>query len=136
VEVTTKKRFGVSIPIDIVERLNEVKELSGVDRSMLVAKALEEYLHDELHGVDEHKCSGLLILYGPPPPLSLIPSELAEIIKGVFSVKLSGGLVTIVFLEGGFRDIREVRKHIMRVRGAGKPLRFIPLYCLYRASSK
>jgi CopG family nickel-responsive transcriptional regulator len=125
---TRKKRFGVSVPSGIADGLDEVKEISGSDRSFIVSKALEEYLHGELHKPLEHKCSGLIIVYGDLQGLK-IDANYRGLVKGVCSICLSSGVVTVLFVEGCFRDIQQLRRILARRVKAYYGSRYIPLYC-------
>lgn len=127
--MTTKKRFGVSIPVDVAEKLDEIASEIKRDRSSLVAKALEEYIHEELHYEKEHACSGIVVVMGGEVPGDAELGDLKTIVKTSCSVRLSGYVVTVLFVEGPYDKIRSLRR---KISDKAELSRYIPLYCLYR----
>jgi CopG family nickel-responsive transcriptional regulator len=126
---SSKKRFGISIPADVADQLEMTVNSTGSDRSSIVAKALEQYLHEDIHKDVEHSCSGIIICYGVFLPDAIRSEHYFKVVKTTCTVNLSGGQVTVLFVEGSFKDINALRKSI--VRKSRKPLitRYIPLYC-------
>lgn len=57
-----KKRFGVSISIALAEHLDSIARSMNVDRSMLVEKALNDFIEEQKHSAQEHQCCGVLIV--------------------------------------------------------------------------
>lgn len=127
--MTGKKRFGVSIPSEMAEKLDKIALFSRKDRSSVVAKALEELIHEELHYGEEHSCSGLLILMGGTLPSNEKLEGVARVVKASFTVRLNNALVTVLFVEGSYKTIMSLR----RIASENSELsRYIPLYCLYK----
>lgn len=126
-----KKRFGVSIPADVANQLELVANTMGSDRSSIVAKALEEYLHEDLHKDTEHVCSGIIIYYGKLLPGD-VKDEHFKVMKTMCSVKLHGGHVTVLFVEGSYRDIISLKKIITKSAKKSVLTRYIPLYCSFK----
>jgi CopG family nickel-responsive transcriptional regulator len=126
---SSKKRFGISIPADVADQLEMTVNSTGSDRSSIVAKALEQYLHEDIHKDVEHSCSGIIICYGVFLPDAIRSEHYFKVVKTTCTVNLSGGQVTVLFVEGSFKDINALRKSI--VGKSRKPLitRYIPLYC-------
>jgi Ribbon-helix-helix protein, copG family. len=126
---TSKKRFGISIPADVADQLEMTAYSTGSDRSSIVAKALEQYLHEDLHKDVEHSCSGIIVCYGVLLLDVIRNEQYFKVVKTMCTVNLSGGQVTVLFVEGSFKDIMALRKSI--VRKTRKPIitRYIPLYC-------
>lgn len=130
--VPVKKRFGISVPAEVANKLEELAETAARDRSSVVVKALEEYLHEEVHGEREHSCSGVLILLGTSKVSDVDLGDLWTIVKASCSVKLGPSTVTVVFVEGSYAKIKQLRKLLV---GKYEMTRYIPLYCLYKRSS-
>jgi len=59
---TKKRRFGVSLPTEMADCLDQLASKLGVDRSSLIEDALKEYIHDHLHYLRPHKCMGVMII--------------------------------------------------------------------------
>ncbi|MEM0199002.1 MAG: ribbon-helix-helix domain-containing protein [Desulfurococcaceae archaeon] len=127
--MVSKKRFGVSIPADVAEVLDEIAAETRRNRSSLVAKAIEEYIHEELHYSREHTCSGLLILWGSEAPSDRDLGDLRTIVKTSCSVRFADYVVTVLFVEGSYDKIRFL---MSKVAGKTEFSRYIPLYCIYR----
>jgi len=130
--VTSKKRFGISIPINVVNQLEKVVISTGKDRSSIVTKALEEYLHEDLHGEIEHPCSGIIVYFGELALSGIKGEELRALVKSLCTVKLSGGYVTVLFVEGSFKHITLLRESLSKEAKKAELTRYIPLYCSYR----
>ncbi|MEM1772340.1 MAG: CopG family transcriptional regulator [Desulfurococcaceae archaeon] len=128
---SSKKRFGVSIPAYVADQLELIANSMGADRSSIVTKALEEYLHEDLHRDVEHNCSGMIVYYG-----DLLPGDVREdyssVIRTMCSVRLHGGVVTVLFVEGSYRDIILLKKAITRRTRKTTIIRYIPLYCSFK----
>lgn len=60
-----RRRFGVSLSEDLAEGLDRLAERLGCDRSSIVEEALREYLHDHLHYLRPHRCTGVLLVVRP-----------------------------------------------------------------------
>lgn len=126
IKVSTKKRFGVSIPIGIASKLDELVSITGQDRSSVVARAVEEYVHEDLHVGEEHHCSGILIYKDKQPPGNLGDKTSSSIIKGISFIQLRGGSVTVFFVEGSYSSIQLVRRKLSEMGGS---MRYIPINC-------
>lgn len=129
--MTRKKRFGISIPVNVAKELDEVAIMDGVDRSSIVTRAITQYLHEDKHVVKEHECSGMIVYYG------LLSSETIagycdRIVKSLYSVKFREGHVTIVFVEGSYGEIAELRKRIIRKSRKHASIKYLPLYCTFK----
>lgn len=124
-----KKRFGISVPAEIAEKLDAIAYEVRADRSSLVVKAIEEYIHDELHYSGEHTCSGLLVLVGCGILGHSELGDLISIVKASCTAHLGGRLVTVLFVEGSYTRIALLRKALLR---KSETLRYIPLECTYR----
>lgn len=130
--MTSKKRFGISIPINVVKQLEKVAVSTGKDRSSIVTKALEEYLHEDFHEETEHSCSGIIVYFGELALNSIKGEDLRALVKSLCTVKLSEGYVTVLFVEGSFTSIISLRKSLSKNAKKTKLTRYIPLYCSYR----
>lgn len=133
--MTSKKRFGISVPAGIATELESIATKDGVDRSRLVSIALSEYLHREKHVSKEHKCSGVLIVHG-----LLRHDHLADhawsVVKSIHSVKLSEGYITILIVEGSYREILNLREEIAeKARKHTYVTEYIPVYCVFARKS-
>lgn len=124
-----KRRFGVSVPSEIATQLDKVATFGGIDRSTIVAKALEEYLHEDLHSTEEHICSGLMVYLGALSIENIDRPELQRLIRYTCTVRLRGGLITILFVEGSFKDIISLREKLSKRPYKKRYTRYVPIYC-------
>jgi CopG family nickel-responsive transcriptional regulator len=76
-----KKRFGVSIPVEVAEDLDKLAGKLGTDRSSLVVEALKTFLHDNLYILKEHVCTGILVSSNVGG--EVIPGEIIEKYRGI-----------------------------------------------------
>ncbi|MEM4718242.1 MAG: hypothetical protein QXE81_05740 [Desulfurococcaceae archaeon] len=132
--MTKKKRFGVSIPINVAKELDEIAFMDGVDRSSIITRAVTQYLHEDKHIVEEHECSGMIIYYGL---LSLenIAGYYDKIVKSLYSVKLREGHITVVFVEGPYGEIEKLRKQMTNKTRRHAFIKYLPLYCAFNKQS-
>lgn len=127
--LSSKKRFGVSIPLEVASKLDAIAVELGHDRSSIVAKAIEEYLHDEAHYEKEHACTGLVVLVN----VQGIEVEPSDVVKASCSAKLRNNTVTVLFVEGSYSEIEKLRKKLARSAAFS---RYIPLYCSFKPRKK
>ncbi|MFZ8783228.1 MAG: CopG family ribbon-helix-helix protein [Desulfurococcaceae archaeon] len=127
-----KRRFGVSLPEPVASRLDELALTSNSDRSTIVTKALEEYLHDDLHDYGEHVCAGLIISISEKP-VSASSLESSGVVRAQFTVKSSAGYVTVLYVEGLYEHVKRLRHELSR---KCRFTRYIPISCVYRGGSR
>ena len=120
-----KRRFGVSLPEFVASKLDELAFTTNSDRSTIVTKALEEYLHEDLHEHYEHSCLGLIILVSEKP-LSIREEG---IVRAQFTVKASVGYITVLYVEGLYGRVKKLRQNMSRKCTV---TRYIPLFCTSR----
>jgi CopG family nickel-responsive transcriptional regulator len=125
-----KRRFGISLPEPVAVKLDELASNISSDRSSIVARALQEYLHNDLHEHGEHLCTGLIILMSEK---SIDVNSLkSEIVKAQFTIRSSVGYITVLYVEGLYGSVRNLRKKVSRKCIF---IRYIPLSCVYMGRS-
>ena len=125
-----KRRFGISLPEPVASKLDELALNTNSDRSTIVAKAIEEYLHEDLHETREHLCSGLIILVSEKP-LSQKGVE-DSVVKAQFTVSARSAYITVLFVEGFYERVKKLRRTLSRKCSL---TRYIPLLCVYEGGS-
>ncbi|ADV65080.1 CopG family ribbon-helix-helix protein [Desulfurococcus mucosus] len=123
-----KRRFGISIPSNIAERLDNLAELLHCDRSTIVSNALNEYIHENLHGEKEHECRGVIVAYtsaSPPPNLF---SKYTDVVSAYSLYKVRDGFIMVLVVEGSSRLINELRT---RISSHASVQRYMPLDTSY-----
>ncbi|MCY0868195.1 MAG: ribbon-helix-helix domain-containing protein [Desulfurococcus sp.] len=109
VRKTSKRRFGVSIPSSMAEKLDLLSEMFRCDRSTLVSNALNEYVHENLHEREEHECEGVVVAYSQTPLSSKLITDFNSIIVAYCSYKLKERYIHVLVVKGSSRLIRELR---------------------------
>lgn len=56
-----KKRFGIAIDTSLAEKLDLIAKLMNIDRSKLIEKALNEYIEEHNHNIQQHRCCGIMV---------------------------------------------------------------------------
>ncbi|ADI31566.1 CopG family ribbon-helix-helix protein [Staphylothermus hellenicus] len=124
--MSSKRRFGVSIPSDIADALDKLAELTGSDRSSIVAEALRTYLHDHLHYMIPHKCTGFIIVVKKEKNVSpsIVIDKFKDIIQSYNHTHYEGKCIEIFFVSGYSGRIAELDR---KLRSMGCSVRYIPL---------
>ncbi len=122
----SKRRFGVSIPEELAEELDRLAEITGSDRSSIIAEALKQYIHDHLHYLERHKCLGLLISIKTRDKMreGRLIDEFEDIIKNYIHQHI-GRLCIEIFLVSG--DSEKITKLHSRLRRTTPCVRYLPL---------
>jgi len=122
-----KRRFGISIPQNLAEALDQLADKLGVSRSELVTLALREFLHDHSHYLYEHECTGVIVLVGSEKQRKSVETLLEsyrDIIRAYLHTHIGGECIEIIIVKG--RSVRIRALHRKLVETGCKP-RFIPL---------
>ena len=112
-----KRRFGVSIPEDTACRLEELAEALGVDRSTLVAEAVDAYLHEKSHGSEPHLCEGVLVVFHPSDATAEIAGVFEEYTDMVVTrnhIHAGSMCVEIAYVKGDTEMILSLEKDLRR----------------------
>ena len=120
-----RKRFGVSLPEDLADRLTILSEKLGVDRSRLVEEAVRAYLEDYNHLQHPHKCRGILIIRCPDwGEARRISEEHRRIISNIVHEHSGDYCYEALFIEGDSTQVSSLYSSILK---AGCKARYIPL---------
>lgn len=124
--MSCKRRFGVSIPSDIADALDKLAELTGSDRSSIVAEALRTYLHDHIHYTIPHKCTGFLIVVNREEniPTSLVIDKFKDIIYSYSHTHVDELCIEIFIVSGHSSRIADLDRTL---RSMSCSVRYIPL---------
>ncbi len=125
-----KKRFGVSIPENIAVRLDTVAKALGVDRSYIVAQALEAYLNDYEHYLEEHRCLGLILVVTEGRRrinVASIVERYRDVVCSYSHVHTDGRCIELLLVSGSSSRIASLYRELMDIDGV---VRYIPLHSL------
>ncbi len=122
-----RRRFGISVSSSIAEWLDRLARRLGVDRSRLVERALESFLHEYAHYLYEHECQGVIIAVKRDGR-----GDTAKIIESFRDIVLSnmhhhiGDLcVDIVVVRGSSKRIAELHSALTSIKDC--TVRYVPI---------
>ncbi len=125
VGVSRRRRFGVSVPVGLAFELDELAERLGVDRSSLVVQALKTFIHDHLHILKPHHCTGIIVSSGPGERINAdIIEKHREIVKSYNHYHVNGLCIITIIVSGESEKIMELTRDLSR---SGCGVRYIPL---------
>lgn len=113
--MSSKKRFGVSIPIQLAEELDKLAKMLSTNRSFIVREALREYISNFNHFMYKHKCYGIFIVSG-----NVDHDKLFDLIEGWHNIihsfahaHLGDKCVEVIFVCGESDKIRKLYEELM-----------------------
>ncbi len=117
--MVSKKRFGVSLPCNLADQLDQLAKILGTNRSIIVREAVKEYIHDHMHYMYPHTCCGIIIVSGSIDHEKLfnILEDYHDIIHSFNHVHLDEKCIEIIFVNGDSRKIQELHKVLMSMPG-------------------
>ncbi len=121
-----RRRFGVSLPEDIAESLDELARRLGRDRSSIVEDALREYMHDHLHFLEPHRCTGILLIIRSRgrKGFSEIVEKHQDVIRLYSHLHVDGRCIETLYVSGDSTRIACLAEELERM---GCRTRYIPL---------
>lgn len=127
----SKKRFGVSLPTDLAEDLDNIATFLNTDRSSIVAEALRTFIHDHLYALHEHKCLGLLIAVrrGVVKRMDYAFENFREVVKNYLHLHTGNICIEIYIVSGSSSKIRDLQSSLKKQASI---VRYIPLATVLR----
>ncbi len=120
------RRFGVSIPDDIAEKLDELAKILGVTRSEIVREALKVYLGDHRHLSVKHECCGLITAVTVGVKNLNAVEDFKDVIRSFSHVHVGGYCVNSLIVHGDSERIAMLHRELLKVSDF---VRFVPLGC-------
>jgi CopG family nickel-responsive transcriptional regulator len=119
-----KKRFGVSIPKELAERVDDLAEKLDVSRSEVIQEALKAYIRDHIHYLIRHECCGIITLVSENLEHLKVVEDFRDIIAEFTHIHVEGICVNSFIVSGDSLRIAELHNRLLKVC---KEVRFIPL---------
>ncbi len=121
-----RRRFGISIPEDMANELDQLSSRLEIDRSSIVETALREYIHDQLYNLIEHKCTGLIVIIGSVKhgSLSSVMEEYRDIVSMYNHVHAGNQCIETIVVSGLSSRVVELYKALSSL---GCRVRYIPI---------
>ncbi len=121
--MTVKRRFGISIPSNLADKLDQLSEKLGCDRSRIVRMAIENIVHDHLYYLVRHRCRGIIVVKGSEDILDLI-EKYHNLVVAYNHYHLSNTCIATIVVDGFSTDIIRLHREIL---SRGCTSRYIPI---------
>jgi len=122
-----QRRFGVSIPADLADDLDELSRIMNIDRSKIVANALRDYIHDNLHALQSHVCRGVLVVvHDSDNNVPALLEVYKDIIKHVTHTHIASTCVDTLIVDGSSDRIIELKGKLMAC-SCVRQVKYLPL---------
>ncbi len=119
-----RRRFGVSLPEELACELDKISRECGLDRSSVVATALEKYVEDMSHFKNKHECLGVCIAVTEGEP-SLRLEEFRDIVVSYYHNHTRGVCLNIFVFRG---DSNKVLELYYRLGKSSRKTVLVPLH--------
>ncbi len=132
-----KRRFGVSLPEELVERLDDLASRLGTSRSSLIQSMLIEVIEDRSHLLRPHRCKGVLVVVSDGRRSESVASVLERFGRCVISRThhhIDNVCVDVSFVEGDSSEILELEGSLRRIGGVSE--RYLPVDCAGRGRDR
>lgn len=124
-----KRRFGISIPDELLEKLDSLSRELEVSRSLLIEELINDVIEERSHLLKPHRCRGILIV------ISRVPEGATRVLERYASCIVSrshhhseGCCIDVSFVEADSSEIMSLRKELKRIKGVSE--RYLPLTCI------
>ncbi|HDI74877.1 MAG: CopG family transcriptional regulator [Thermoprotei archaeon] len=121
-----RRRFGISISRELADNLDSLAKALETDRSSIVENAIREYIHDHLHYLTPHECTGVMILYRVcrQGEWFTIIDKYRDIVVSYTHVHKEGVCIEILVVSGHSEKIAELHKELGKL---GIKARYLPI---------
>ncbi|RDD54086.1 MAG: ribbon-helix-helix domain-containing protein [Candidatus Korarchaeota archaeon NZ13-K] len=124
-----RRRFGVSIPSELLEKLDSLSRELMVSRSSIIEELIREAIDERSHLLRPHRCRGVLIVISRTPEgASKVLEKYSSCIVSRSHHHSEGCCVDIGFLEADSSEIISLRRELKRIKGVSE--RYLPLACI------
>lgn len=125
-----KKRFGVSIPKELYDKLEAICSKIGCTRSSIVIEALRNYFETNHHHFQKHFCLGLLIVVKDVEKEGTVRrrgfAKYAKIVSSFNHIHYGKYCIEVFFVIGDSDEIASLHREVIEHE---KPIetRYIPI---------
>ncbi|BEP18531.1 nickel-responsive transcriptional regulator NikR [Pyrofollis japonicus] len=121
-----RRRFGVSVPEHIANWLDKLAKRLGIDRSRLVERALESFLHEHAHYLYEHDCRGVMIAVSKDAGVDFarIVEKYRDIVVSSLHQHIDGFCLEILVVKGPSTRIAELHSDLENISKC--TIRYVP----------
>ncbi|MCD6301354.1 MAG: ribbon-helix-helix domain-containing protein [Staphylothermus sp.] len=124
--MSKKKRFGISVPVELAEELDRLSKCLNCDRSKIIVSALKPYIHAHSHYMKPHICKGVLIAFstGEKSRINNLIDRYRDIIQGYIHSHIDNNCIEVFIIKGLSEEIKKLDSEL---RKEGKEVRYIPI---------
>ncbi|AFK51084.1 putative transcriptional regulator, CopG family [Thermogladius calderae 1633] len=119
-----RRRFGISLPEELACELDRISREHGLDRSSVIATAVEKYVEGMSHYKNRHECLGVCIAVTEGEP-NLRLEEFREVVVGYYHNHAKGLCLNIFVLRG---DSNKVLELYYKLKKSSKKTVLVPLH--------
>lgn len=126
-----KRRFGISLPEDMVERIDLLSSRLGISRSSIIQDLISEAIEDRTHLLRPHRCRGILIVVYSGERRELVSKVLERFRESLTTTMhnhVEGSCVDVCLMDGESELILELENQLRRVKGVSE--KYLPLSCV------
>ena len=124
--ILAKKRFGISIPDDLYNNLNELSKQLDTNRSDLVEQAVKTFINDYKHYLTPHNCIGVMIISCKDETAAKEAiDKFQDVAKTYIHTHENNVCIELLFVSGPSAKIAELQKSLEK-EGKCQP-RYVPL---------
>ncbi len=126
-----KRRFGISLPEELVEKIDNLSRHLGISRSELIQDILMEAIEDRLHLLTHHTCRGILVVVSQRSDgerVSEVLEKYGECLITRTHHHAGKSCVDIGLVEGDSDTILRMENELRRLKGVGE--KYLPFWCV------
>ncbi len=126
-----KRRFGISLPEELVEKIDELSRHLGISRSELIQDILMEAIEDRMHLLTHHTCRGILVVVsqrGNGDKVSEVLEKYSECLITRTHHHAGESCVDIGLVEGDSDKILRMESELRKLKGVGE--KYLPFWCV------
>jgi len=126
-----KRRFGISLPSDMVEKIDKLASILMIDRSKVIEQMLADSIEDRTHLLNPHKCRGVLIVISSGKDTHIVSQvfeSYGECVKTRTHYHSGDVCIDIGIVEAESRDILSMKRDFRRLKNVKE--RYLPFQCV------
>ena len=120
-----KRRFGVSMEKDLLDKVEKLASLFNTTRSAIIEEAVERFVHENLQLIGSESCCGIIVVEKVSERLRTVVDAFRDIVVSHMHIHVGGNCVDVILVYGNPSRIAEFRNSLVRELRCAT--RFVPL---------